>query len=1579
MKNNTKIESRLKKIIVFLQVACLVFLVCSFLDFNLGLSAASSFGLGDVEYTEKRDIYDGVSIEYEVGYNNQEDEKAYTVEMKKNALTAFATYGEYIYGGEILSKMIKNAELTTGKKVVVAINGDFYDTSNGIPLGIMIVNGELATLGTTAGKEAAVGIKANGEVIFGNPSIGVSFNDGTESQTIKYLNNDRKYDTSSLYLYTSCFGTSTKSYADGKEVVLSTDTTDFKIGSTIKAKVESIGLKDQALSEGKIVLASGDQNDSRLANLTVGKEITITIKDKNPSAGWGEVVQSIGYPHLLAVNGAPTDVAINDPAVHPRTALGVKEDGTVVLFQVDGRQPGWSNGLTFKQMVDWMVTVKGCKTVVNLDGGGSSTIMARLPGDSEATIQNLPSDGGERSNSNAILFFANEDADPNKEIAHLHAYPKNLCILEGGKTEIKVKATDKNYFPVDTPNEITFSSNSDIVSIDNEGKLSTKAEAGNAIVTIKYKDITETVDVSVIDTVTKIACDKTIVSVAPNEKCELNITAYNGSMPLTASNSSFKWYLSSSTLGTIKDGVLTGSSAGGTGSLSISFKSYSVVIPIEVGKLPNMISTFEDAVIGQNWLKTIEGSGGGKGEVSVNTDERYVKFGNKSLRIDYDFRSATATTSVTAYKSGGYIQLDGYPTNIGMWVYGDNNGANVRIQIRDGKGKVQYISFNPSIVDWTGWKYIEADIPTGLPTPIQIQYPIRVMSVGGKVKTSGTLYFDNLRAVYGFKNDDVKEPTLTDIKPVSGSTTSNNQEQISVRVLDEADGNGNITGIKKDSIKMWINEEQITNLVLVDNIDGSITVNYTPSALTLLKAGPQIVKLRVEDNYGNISIKSWQFTLLGDYASVEGIVPENDIIYAGDNVTYYISTKAYKNFEKVTGNLNFNNKALKIRSIGLVDSNLNLTNTSVSEANKNGLLNFTLTGMNKNTMPDDGKLIKIVFTTVDGFAGGSDSAITFSNVEVFETGYSKSTKFMLPSYEVKVDYRYRIDYLTSTVNSPIEFTVTDEKLNPIQDAVFEISGQSITTTVKTDINGKATLNCFMSLSSGNTFKIKAYKDNYYSENISITILDSLKTETPSNVFISPGIDASTSVNVTWHTNITTTGSSVSYREVGTTEWSKQTEGAKTERVYVTTSNVKQEYLAHYISISGLKADTKYEYFVGNDKINSPTYSFKTSKSDSLDIVFLGDPQNTSTSGYAITESVLKAGLANTPNCDLVMYAGDIVDNVTMNSQWEAFNSVLGKYNSSIITACATGNHDVITSYARPFITSLTPMQNMVETIGSSYYFEAGNAIIAVIDTETADMFDEQAAFLKDIMNKSDKAFKIVLMHRSPYASNYDEPYIRDYWPKAFEEAGVNLVLSGHDHVYASTQMLDGKINRSGITYVVGGSSGQKYYSANNIEARYWLDYVYDDDYPIYTTINLTSDCLTLKSYAYHNNTSDLINTITIKPVLEKVNDINITCDQTIPTSVNQASLSAVVTGEDGKELDKNVSWSLGEEYEGISITNEGKIIISSDFGKSKEIVIKATCNGFEKEIKITVCRIKASDVINIIENTRNEFLDGLFK
>ena len=78
--------------------------------------------------------------------------------------------------------------------------------------------------------------------------------------------------------------------------------------------------------------------------------------------------------------------------------MGVIDDNHLVFVVVDGRQEGYSAGVTLTELADILVDL-GATTAYNLDGGGSSTMY--FNGD----VVNQPSNGGERATSD-ILYLA---------------------------------------------------------------------------------------------------------------------------------------------------------------------------------------------------------------------------------------------------------------------------------------------------------------------------------------------------------------------------------------------------------------------------------------------------------------------------------------------------------------------------------------------------------------------------------------------------------------------------------------------------------------------------------------------------------------------------------------------------------------------------------------------------------------------------------------------------------------------------------------------------------------------------------------------------------------------------------------------------------------------------------------------------------------------------------------------------------------------------------------------------------------------------------------------------------------------
>ncbi|MEM7626779.1 MAG: phosphodiester glycosidase family protein [Planctomycetota bacterium] len=134
---------------------------------------------------------------------------------------------------------------------------------------------------------------------------------------------------------------------------------------------------------------------------------------------------AIGGNQRLVADGknvTPDDQYAN--ALNPHTALGVTYGGKILIMTVDGRQDSYSRGLRTGEMADLLIGHFDAKDVLNLDGGGSTTLVFDDTDDGvrNARIINSPSDGAtaqtpgtERLVANSLVVFAK----PNPEYTPL--------------------------------------------------------------------------------------------------------------------------------------------------------------------------------------------------------------------------------------------------------------------------------------------------------------------------------------------------------------------------------------------------------------------------------------------------------------------------------------------------------------------------------------------------------------------------------------------------------------------------------------------------------------------------------------------------------------------------------------------------------------------------------------------------------------------------------------------------------------------------------------------------------------------------------------------------------------------------------------------------------------------------------------------------------------------------------------------------------------------------------------------------------------------------------------------------------
>lgn len=93
----------------------------------------------------------------------------------------------------------------------------------------------------------------------------------------------------------------------------------------------------------------------------------------------------------MLVMGGSRIPDLDDSDLHPRTAVGYSKNGRYLyLVVVDGRQPFYSDGITIKELADLMISL-GAQYAMNLDGGGSSTMVVEGK-DGNPRVLNSPVD-----------------------------------------------------------------------------------------------------------------------------------------------------------------------------------------------------------------------------------------------------------------------------------------------------------------------------------------------------------------------------------------------------------------------------------------------------------------------------------------------------------------------------------------------------------------------------------------------------------------------------------------------------------------------------------------------------------------------------------------------------------------------------------------------------------------------------------------------------------------------------------------------------------------------------------------------------------------------------------------------------------------------------------------------------------------------------------------------------------------------------------------------------------------------------------------------------------------------------------
>jgi acid phosphatase type 7 len=189
------------------------------------------------------------------------------------------------------------------------------------------------------------------------------------------------------------------------------------------------------------------------------------------------------------------------------------------------------------------------------------------------------------------------------------------------------------------------------------------------------------------------------------------------------------------------------------------------------------------------------------------------------------------------------------------------------------------------------------------------------------------------------------------------------------------------------------------------------------------------------------------------------------------------------------------------------------------------------------------------------------------------------------------------------------------------------------------------------------------------------------------------------------------------------------------------------------------------------------------------------------SGYGGSDQATLFGQIMTVPFDFVLHAGDLAYDAGTRGQFER---TVFKVYAPLLRQFAifpvSGNHEYETEQAAPYLESFVLPENGDHE--RYYSFDWGDVHFVGLDTER--IGTPQAEWLDADLMKNRLPWTIVIGHRPPYSSGEhggDDDF-RSYFIPVLEKYQVPLVLSGHEHQYERTHVLNG------VTYIVTGGGGR---------------------------------------------------------------------------------------------------------------------------------------------------------------------------
>lgn len=334
---------------------------------------------------------------------------------------------------------------------------------------------------------------------------------------------------------------------------------------------------------------------------------------------------------------------------------------------------------------------------------------------------------------------------------------------------------------------------------------------------------------------------------------------------------------------------------------------------------------------------------------------------------------------------------------------------------------------------------------------------------------------------------------------------------------------------------------------------------------------------------------------------------------------------------------------------------------------------------------------------------------------------------------------------------------------------------------------------------------------------------------------------------------------------------------------------------HTAEFTGLTPDTLYAYRVGDGVNWSEWFHFRTASREprKFSFIYFGDAQNDIRSLWS---RVFREAFREMPRAAFTLHAGDLVGEGHNDEDWGEWFGAPAWVNATIPVVATPGNHEyrpplgnkdakaprILSQNWRPqFAFPENGPANLPELAETAYYLDYQGTRIISLNSNARQA--EQAAWLRDVLAKNPQRWTVLAFHHPIFspARDRDNAGLREAWKPIFDEFKVDLVLTGHDHTYARSGDVSGRVQVGtanvkqgyqqvydpaiGTVYVVSVSGPKSY----NITGGEWAVRTAEDT-QLYQVITIDGDEL---RYEARTATNVLYDAFTLKKRAGRANEL----------------------------------------------------------------------------------------------------------